>query len=64
MNHIPDPGPTDMDAMKRAAAQGQFFLMHADLLSPWRFPLPVRVQNDVARLVRGWKLCAEKANGS
>lgn len=60
--HVPDPGPTDMEAMKRVAAQGIFLREHIDLISPWRFPLPVRIQLQMGRLVKGWQACAEKAN--
>lgn len=61
MNHAPDPGLTDMEAFLDAAAQGEFLRVHGDLISPWRFPLPTRVQMAMGRLVAGWRDCVEKA---
>jgi hypothetical protein len=54
MKHGPDPGPVNHEALRRAAAQGQFLNEHMDLIVPWRFPREVHVQRYFARLLRSW----------
>lgn len=62
--HVPAPALADLEAMKRAAAQRQFLWEHHDLISPWCFPLPIRTQLAMTRLVRGWQKCVESARGN
>lgn len=62
--HVPDPGPTDLTqwgAWTKRGKQERFLKEYEDLISPWIFPLPVRIQMGMGRLVRGWQAAAEKA---
>ena len=54
------PSPSQWSDRHKAATRNRFLDVHAELISPWRFPLPVRVQMAMGRLVAGWRECAEK----
>lgn len=47
----------EMDAIHRAAAQGDFLREHADLIVPELFPLHERTRRSFTRLLRGWGEC-------
>jgi hypothetical protein len=54
MKHVADPGPVNLAAVQRAAAQGQFLNEHIDCIVPWRFPPQLHIQRHFARLLRSW----------
>lgn len=54
MQYVPAPPPADMEAVKRAAAQGQFLKEHLDLIIPFRFTVPQHVARRQGRLLRAW----------